>query len=252
LYGLEKVDFPDTVLVVDDEPIVVDVLQRILPMRGLTAVSVGDAEQASDLLRKRRFGCLLADKNLPARDGLSLIAEARELQPHCARILMTAYASTSSAVEALRLGATDYIEKPFQDVELLAEKIRLAIAHQRADFDRMRFLKKLGEFQAELSRKDAEASAQRTEIEMFNQILEVRVQQATADLRRERDELISRTGAGASREEAEIVGVEMALMLLQDISARPGMDVAPIRGELQRVVRQLESHIRRLRGSQAA
>jgi DNA-binding NtrC family response regulator len=252
MYGLEKVEFPDTVLVVDDEPVVVEVLERILPLRGLTVVSVGTVEQASDLLQQQRFGCLLADKNLPGKDGLSLIAEARQVQPHCARILMTAYASTASAVEALRLGATDYVEKPFQDIELLAEKVRLAIAHQRAEFDRVRFLKKLSEFQAELTRKDEEMRGQRTEIEMFNEVLELRVRQATEDLQRERDELLRQIGSGTTRSDAEIIGLEMALMLVQDLANRPGLDVAPVRGELQRVVRQLEAHIRRLRGSQAA
>jgi FixJ family two-component response regulator len=252
LYGIEKVDFPDTVLVVDDEAVVLEVLERVLPLQGLAVVSVGTAEQASELLKRQRFGCLLTDKNLPGKDGLSLIAEAREVQPHCARIVMTAYASTSSAVEALRLGATDYLEKPFPDVELMAEKVRLAIDHQRAEFDRVRFLERLREFEAELTRKEAEVTGQRTEIQMFNEILELRVQQATADLRRERDQLLHQLGSGASRTEAEIIGLEMALLLVQDLSARPGLDVGPVRGELQRVVRHLESHIRRLRGPQAA
>jgi FixJ family two-component response regulator len=251
LQALEKVDFPDTVLVVDDEAIVVDVLERILPMRGLSVVSVGSAEQASDLMKKRRFGCLLADKNLPGKDGMALIAEARQVQPHCARIVMTAYASTSSAVEALRLGAHDYLEKPFQDIELLAEKVRLAIAHQRAEFDRVRFLKRLGEFQAELTRKNSQVSEQRGEIEAFNAVLEERVRQATADLRRERDQLLQQRASGAPRQEAEIVGAEMALALVQELADSPGAEVAPIRGELQRVIRQLESHICRLRGAQA-
>ena len=64
MQALEKVDFPDTVLVVDDEAIVVDVLERILPMRGLSVVSVGSAEQASDLMKKQRFGCLDRDSVL--------------------------------------------------------------------------------------------------------------------------------------------------------------------------------------------
>ncbi|HTO97859.1 MAG TPA: response regulator [Myxococcales bacterium] len=252
MHALEKVDFPDTVLVVDDEPIVVDVLERILPMRGLSVVSVGSGEQASDLMKRQRFGCLLADKNLPGKDGMALIAEARKVQPHCARIVMTAYASTSSAVEALRLGAHDYLEKPFQDIELLAEKVRLAIAHQRAEFDRVRFLKRLGEFQAELTRKSSQVDEQRSEIEAFNAVLEERVQQATADLRKERDQLLSALGSGVQRPEAEIVGAEIALGHLQDLAARPGPEMAPVRGELQRVIRQLEAHISRLRGSQAA
>ena len=65
------------------------------------------------------------------------------------------------------------------------------------------------------------------------------------------DELVKQLDGGG-RQDAEIVGVEMALMLLEDMAKRPGLDVAPFRGELQRVVRQLQAHVRRLRGDQAA
>ena len=73
------------------------------------------------------------------------------------------------------------------------------------------------------------------------------MQQATADLRRERDQLLGKMSGGASRQEAEIVGAEMALILVRDIQLADTPETAPIRGELQRVVRQLESHIKSLR-----
>jgi len=251
MVGIDIVNFPNTVLIVDDEPIVVQVLQRVLPRQGLRVTSVSNAEEATDVLRRENFGCMLADKNLPGKDGLALISEVRKQQPHCACIVMTAYASTASAVEALRLGAADYLEKPFQDIELVAEKVRRAIEHQRAEFDRARFLEKLRQFESELDKKESEVSQQRTEIEMFNEVLEARVEQATRDLRVERDELVKQLDGGG-RQDAEIVGVEMALMLLEDMAKRPGLDVAPFRGELQRVVRQLQAHVRRLRDQQAA
>jgi FixJ family two-component response regulator len=253
MVGIEIVNFPNTVLVVDDEPVVVQVLQRVLPKQGLRVISVSNAEEALGVLQRENFGCMLADKNLPGKDGLTLVAAVRKLQPHCACIVMTAYASTSSAVEALRLGAADYLEKPFQDIELVAEKVRRAIEHQRAEFDRARFLRRLREFEAELGKKEVQVSEQRTEIEMFNEVLETRVQLATRDLQAERDELRRQLGgSGEIRQNGEIVGVEMALILLEDLQKRPGLDVAPFRGELQRVIRQLQSHVRRLRGDQAA
>ena len=154
-----------------------------------------------------------------------------------------------SAVEALRLGATDYLTKPFDSLVLLAEKVHRAIQNHRAQQERDRLLDYLREFQAELGHRDEQVSRQRTEIEMFNEILELRVEQATKDVRRERDELLARTsGGGASREEAEIVGAEMALVLVRDIQLADSPESAPLRGELQRVVRQLETHIRMLRG----
>src|SRR2546430_7840298 len=185
-------------------------------------------------------------------DGLALGPEFAKLLPPLPCIVMTAFDPSASAGGALRLGAADYLEKPFQDIELVAEKVRRAIEHQRAEFDRARFLERLRQFESELNKKESEVSQQRTEIEMFNEVLEARVEQATGDLKAERDELVKQLDGGGSRQSAEIVGVEMALMLLEDMSKRPGLDVAPFRGELQRVVRQLQAHVRRLRDHQAA
>jgi hypothetical protein len=135
----------------------------------------------------------------------------------------------------------------------VAEKVRRAIEHQRAEFDRARFLRRLREFEAELDKKQSEVTEQRTEIDMFNEVLETRVNLATRDLQAERDELRRQLdGSGDTRQNGEIVGLEMALILLEDLQRHPGLDVAPFRGELQRVVRQLQSHVRRLRGDQAA
>lgn len=247
MVGIEVPDFPRRVLLVDDEPIVLEVLTRALALQGIEVTAVTTAEQALALLNQEGFGCLLADKNLPGMDGVALIAEVRALQPHCACMVITAYASTSSAVQALRLGATDYLEKPFNDLDLVAEKVKVALENHRIGFERVRFLERLREFQAELEVKEDQVSRQRTEIEMFNEVLELRVAQATQDLRKERDELAARLGQGPSLREGEIVGAEMALMLLKDVQQRPGANVAPLRGVLQRVVRQLESHLRRLR-----
>jgi DNA-binding NtrC family response regulator len=245
---MQVADFPDAVLVVDDEPVVLEVAAEALAMKGLQVTTARTAAEALELLGKQDFGCLLTDKNLPGMNGMDLMREARRLQPHCACILMTGYASTESAVEALRLGATDYLTKPFESLALLAEKVHRAIQNHRAELERNRLLDYLREFQAELSHRDEQVSRQRTEIEMFNEILELRVEQATKDVRRERDELLAKAG-GASRAEAEIVGAEMALLLVRDVQLADTPEAAPLRGELQRVVRQLETHIRTLRGS---
>lgn len=244
--GVEVTNFPDTVLVVDDEPVVVEVLAKILPLRGLRVTGVRSAEEAADQLRANGFGALLADKNLPGMNGIELIALARKLQPHCACIVMTAYSSTSSAVEALRLGATDYLEKPFQDVELVAEKVRLAVEHHRSVFERQRLLRTLRIFQEELTAKEVQVDRQRTEIELFNEILELRVEQATRDLNARVQELEQRIAQGASPYAGEIVGAEMALLILGDIQGRA--ETQPeLRGQLQRVVRQLQNHLGSLR-----
>lgn len=245
--GITITTFPDSVLVVDDEAIVLQVLARILPMRGLTVTSARTGEEALEKLQETPFGCVLTDKNLPGMNGLELIRETRKQQPQAACIIMTAYASTESAVEALRLGATDYLEKPFQDIDLVAEKVRLAIQHHRDSFERNRLLRKLREFQAELSTKEKENSQQRTEIQMFNELLELRVAQATKDLQWKLTEYEQRLTPKGSIRDAEIIGVEMALMMIEDLTTRPGEKYAALRGELQRIVRQLKSQLDLLR-----
>ncbi|TMA12647.1 MAG: response regulator, partial [Deltaproteobacteria bacterium] len=67
MVGIDIVNFPNTVLIVDDEPIVVQVLQRVLPRQGLRVTSVSNAEEATDVLQRENFGCMLVDKNLPGR-----------------------------------------------------------------------------------------------------------------------------------------------------------------------------------------
>jgi FixJ family two-component response regulator len=245
--GIEVINFPGTVLVVDDEGVVLEVLGKVLALRGMQVQTVRTAEEALPIIETEGFGCLLTDKNLPGMNGIELIARMRKVQPHCACIVMTGYASTSSVIEALRLGAADYLEKPFQNLELVAEKVSRAIQNHRAQFERARLIEKLREFQAELTEKDGVVDQQSTEIRMFNEILEARVEQATRDLRWKIGEY-EKAAKHRMPFENEVVGAEMALMLLEDIQLRPGPHYAAVRGELQRVVRQLKSHLKTLKG----
>ncbi|HEX4386342.1 MAG TPA: response regulator [Myxococcales bacterium] len=244
---MEIINFPDTVLVVDDEPIVLQICSRILPSFGMQVVTAKTAEEAFEHLHDEGFGCVLTDKNLPGADGVEVLRETRRLQPHAACIMMTGYSSVDSAVEALRLGANDYLTKPFDDIELIAQKVQLAIKNQRAQFERDELLQRVRAFQSELRNAGGELEQQRTEIEMFNEVLEERVKQATMDLRAERDELQNRISSGIPRAEAEIVGVEMAIILLRDLQRKDTPASAELRGELARVLRQLEAYVAVLR-----
>ena len=170
---------PPTVLLIDDEPLILEVLGKLMQARGMRFRTANSGEQGVELLRREQFGCLLTDKNLSGINGLDVMRVAREEQPYCACILMTGYASTSSAVEALQLGATDYLEKPFPDLNLVAAKVKNAIRTQQLAFERDSFLERLRVYQAELHLKDATVQRQQTEIQMFEQILAARVEQAT-------------------------------------------------------------------------
>lgn len=139
--------FPSTVLVVDDEDVILHVMKKLLEGRGLTVITSRSGEEAEALLKTQGFGCLLTDKNMPGTDGITLIRTTRKLQPYCACLVMTGYASTDSAVEALRLGAIDYLRKPFEDLDIVALKVEAAIKHQRALCERDLLIERVGKLQ---------------------------------------------------------------------------------------------------------
>jgi CheY-like chemotaxis protein len=126
------------VLVVDDEVVVLTVLREALRRGGYRVTTAASAEEAIDLMRKRRFDLVLTDKNLPGASGLEVLRVARTLDPAPAVVLITGYSSYDSAVEALDIGAQDYIEKPIRDVEQLRFRIRRALSRRDEQMSRAR------------------------------------------------------------------------------------------------------------------
>jgi CheY-like chemotaxis protein len=126
------------VLVVDDEVVVLTVLREALRRGGYRVTTAASAEEAIDLIRKRRFDLVLTDKNLPGASGLEVLRVARTLDPAPAVVLITGYSSYDSAVEALDIGAHDYIEKPIRDVENLRFRIRRALSRRDEQLARSR------------------------------------------------------------------------------------------------------------------
>jgi CheY-like chemotaxis protein len=126
------------VLVVDDEVVVLTVLREALRRGGYRVTTAASAEEAIDLMRKRRFDLVLTDKNLPGASGLEVLRVARTLDPAPAVVLITGYSSYDSAVEALDIGAHDYIEKPIRDVEQLRHRIRRALSRRDEQMARAR------------------------------------------------------------------------------------------------------------------
>ena len=118
------------VLVVDDEVVVLTVLREILRRGGYRVTTAASAEEAIEMMQKRRFDLVLTDKNLPGASGLEVLRVARTLDPQPAVVMITGYSSYDSAVEALDIGAQDYIEKPIRDVEALRFRIRRALSRR--------------------------------------------------------------------------------------------------------------------------
>ena len=100
------------VLVVDDEEGVRGFLAEALEDEGHAVSQAPDARAAFALLRRQGFDLLITDLRMPGMDGLELVRLARAEQPEMETIVLTAHGSVETAVEAMRLGAFDYLQKP--------------------------------------------------------------------------------------------------------------------------------------------
>ncbi len=106
------------ILVVDDEEIVRDSLARWLEEDGYRVDTAPDGHAALAKLAEQAYVTLLVDLKMPGIDGLQVLAQARTMQPDAAVIIMTAYATVDTAVQAMKQGAYDYLVKPFEPEEL--------------------------------------------------------------------------------------------------------------------------------------
>ncbi len=117
------------VLLVEDDEIFLRPLRRSLEVGGYEVVAVSSGEEAIDVLKADDPDVVLTDKRLPGMDGVELVRRLKVEHPDLAIVMMTAYATIESAVETMRLGAADYLVKPFEVAELLIV-IRRAIEFQ--------------------------------------------------------------------------------------------------------------------------
>src|SRR6516225_10053279 len=100
-------------LVLDDDPGVRQSLRLCLEADGARVLGVGTAEGALDAIERGRFDVVFLDLWLQAKSGLTVLPELLRRQPGVGVIVITAFASFESAVEAMKLGAVDYLPKPF-------------------------------------------------------------------------------------------------------------------------------------------
>jgi len=118
------------ILVVDDEAVMQDVLGRLLRRRGYAVECAGSAEEGLQKVSQSDFYVILCDIMLPGMSGMEALQAIRMDDPHQVVIMITAYASVESAIEAMKNGAFDYIAKPFKNEEVLLT-IGKGVEHRR-------------------------------------------------------------------------------------------------------------------------
>jgi len=105
--------------VIDDEPIIHEVLSQLLTSEGYEVELSPSGEEALGKYSSQQFDLTLLDLLMPGLDGIEVLREIKRVDPQAIIIIITAYASVESAITAMKMGAYDYIQKPFKHAELL-------------------------------------------------------------------------------------------------------------------------------------
>jgi DNA-binding NtrC family response regulator len=116
------------ILIVDDDETTRKLLRAILKANGYLSVEEAkDGLDALGQLKAKEYDLVLLDKNMPGLDGLEVLRQGKALWPYCEFILITAYGSMESAIQAMDLGAFSYVIKPFREIAAIVKRIDAAI-----------------------------------------------------------------------------------------------------------------------------
>lgn len=118
-----------TVLVVDDEPSNLESLERIFQREGMRVLTADNAKQALALARKHRVEVVLTDLMMPGTNGVELLRAIKEVSPDVEIVMMTAYGTVETAVQAMREGAYDFVEKPLKRMAIVKSVRKAAERH---------------------------------------------------------------------------------------------------------------------------
>ncbi|MHB9155232.1 MAG: response regulator [Endomicrobiales bacterium] len=110
----------EKILIVDDESGITDVSNRILKSKGYSVMTAASGEEALEILENETFDLALIDLRMPGIDGMELLRRIKKLYPTTEVVIITAEVTIESAIESLKLGAFDYILKPFNLSELVS------------------------------------------------------------------------------------------------------------------------------------
>ncbi|MCG3210103.1 MAG: Sensor histidine kinase RcsC [Anaerolineae bacterium] len=146
-----NMDLQNHILVVDDEASVCRVLKRILDAEGYHVVTATSGEEAQTLLQQQPIDLVVSDLVMPEFSGLDLLTWAKSNFPEIEFILVTGYGTIESAVEALRLGAHDYLTKPINNAEL-AHSVHRALDYQRSRAEHQKLIVTLQESNKNLTK----------------------------------------------------------------------------------------------------
>jgi CheY-like chemotaxis protein/glycine cleavage system H lipoate-binding protein len=131
--SLKRVEVPHPkarILAVDDETVVLDSLRRVLVLSGYSVDTVESGAEALGLVRRNDYDFVFTDLKMPGMDGVEVVRAVRHLRPDVDVAVITGYGTIETAVETVRAGASDYVQKPFTEDELVQFIERLLVRRQ--------------------------------------------------------------------------------------------------------------------------
>jgi two-component system response regulator PilR (NtrC family) len=156
------------ILIVDDEPTILNLLNKILIGQGYDATPASNGEKALQLLQTEKFDLMISDINMTPINGMELLRRATKDWPNMGVIMLTAYGTVATAVEAMKEGAFDYITKPFKLDELVLT-VQRALTYQNAITEN-KDLKARLEYKEQLGGIVAESAGMRKVCEMIERV----------------------------------------------------------------------------------
>ena len=147
-----KPEIPGMILIVDDDETVIEVTHLFLTSQGFNIISASKVSKVEDIIQKHNPDLVLLDYMLPGKDGLTFLKEVRKKYPDTYFILLTGGGSTEVAVEAMRSGAIDYIEKPFKR-ESLIDRVKNALKIRAVEIMNRRLREEIEAWNKELEQR---------------------------------------------------------------------------------------------------
>ena len=211
------------VLIVEDEAIMRESLRDWLSDSGYEIATAEDGEQALQMIGEQEFGIAVLDLKLPGKDGLEVLREAKERQPRLKGIIITAYPSVETAVEAMKLGAIDYLLKPFAPDAL--EKL---------------IQETLGPVQLEIRPEAAVKQAEKVEVEQpkVEELITITEAEVPAHLEQGKEQLKAGHFDEAVREFQAVLGVAPGNIEARVLLHRAREDAAKPRVEGEAVIEE--------------
>jgi two-component system, sensor histidine kinase and response regulator len=230
------------VLIVDDDRALLDALSEALQLRmGEVDVTTSESAQAAlETLANADVDAVVADIKMPKMDGLQLLEHIRELQPNTPTLLITGHGEHELAVQALRGGAYDYVQKPI-DRDYFVSSLRRAIQTHQLSRELERQRADLIQHAEELEKCVQERTIELRELYHREQTMRAELEEAyrkLADAQRQREELVSMIAHDLAGPLTAVKGYAEAL-------ERPNTP-PPVRARAQTVIRTVADHMTRL------